>query len=249
MNIEILKVPHLRHRHHEVEPRKLHHPFHHSFLVPTPHRAELVAEQVMAPQLAKPPRQLTLPAQDLRHRHPCVVVDDSPGHPAEKLKTPHMSLKERLRAFALEGHHEKRVAIRQRHDEERHLAQLPVHLHQRIPEIHLRFARRVRQRHEHLPVLLLHLPHRVLHRRVAAHVAFLPQALKNALRRVPLLRRHRLVLFEDLPDPPLVWTDLLPRPRLALPVTRRFAVLQNLLERISVHPRLPQNLSAADSLN
>ena len=37
---------------------------------------------------------------------------DPSGHPLEKLERSHMSFPECLRAFALEGHHEGRVAIR-----------------------------------------------------------------------------------------------------------------------------------------
>ena len=45
--VEFLEVPHLRHRHEEVEPRELHQAFHHALLVAAPDPAEVVGEQVL----------------------------------------------------------------------------------------------------------------------------------------------------------------------------------------------------------
>ena len=45
--VEFLEVPHLRHRHEEVEPRELDQAFHHALLVAPPDAAEVVGEQVI----------------------------------------------------------------------------------------------------------------------------------------------------------------------------------------------------------
>jgi hypothetical protein len=75
----------------------------------------------------------------------------------KKLERPHVPFPKLLRAFALERHHKRRVAIRQAHHEERHLPQLAIHVGQRMAEVHLHLAGTMQQRHKHLLVLLRHL--------------------------------------------------------------------------------------------
>ena len=156
-----------------------------------------------------------------------------------------MSFPERLRAFALEGHHKGRVAIRQRHHEERHLAQPAIHVGQRVTEVHLRLTREMLQRHKHLLGLLRQISHRILDHGVAAGEAIRTQPLPNPFGCVPLFARHRLVILQDLFDPFQKSPKLLLRSRFLLPVTRRETVFQNLLQRLTVHPRLPENLPPA----
>ena len=161
-----------------------------------------------------------------------------------------MPVPKRLGALTLIDLQEHRVAIRQHHHKERHLAQTPCLFDQRMTKVHLRFPRWMRQRHEHLAVLLLHVFDQQPNRRVATGVTvLLTQALKDALGSVPLLGRQRLVLFEDLTNPLFERPDLALRPLPFLPVARRLAVLQHLLERFPVHPGLPLHLATAHSLN
>ena len=249
LRVQFRQVPHLRHGHEVVQPRELHQAFHHALLVAPRHPAEVMGKEIVTFELKKPPRQLPFPAEDLTDRHRRVVVGDPPGHPAEELARPRVPLPERLRALALERHHKRRVAIRQRHHEEGHLAQPPVHLGQRVAEVHLRLPGRMGQRHEHLLALLRQLPHRVLHHRVAAREAGFPQPFPDPFGRVPLLARQGLVLLQDLLDPFQERPQLLPRSRLLLPVARRLAVRQDLPQRPPVHPRLPQNLPPAHPLH
>ncbi len=62
-------------------------------------------------------------------------------------------------------------------------------------------ARRLRQRHEHLPVTAFIAPHVVLDDRVAAGEAvLLLQAFEYPLGRVPLLARRRSVRCQDAVD-------------------------------------------------
>ncbi len=58
--VELIEVPHLRHRHEEVEPRELDQAFHHAFLVAPPNAAEVVREEIVALELEKPVRQASL---------------------------------------------------------------------------------------------------------------------------------------------------------------------------------------------
>jgi hypothetical protein len=63
-------------------------------------------------------------------------------------------------------------------------------------EIDLRMARRMGQRHEGLARPAAGDPNVILHYGIAASVAvFEPQPFENPLRRMPLLRRRRLVGF------------------------------------------------------
>jgi len=68
--------------------------------------------------------------------------------------------------------------------------------HQRFAEVRLCFARRMRQRNEHLPAVHLRRPHVVLHDPVAAsETVLILQPLEDPLGCVSLLRRPLLVIF------------------------------------------------------
>jgi hypothetical protein len=208
-----------------------------------------MVEQVVAFELEKTLCQPALLSQNLAHRHLRVVIGDPFGHPPEKLERTHMPFPKRLRAFALERHHKRRVAVRQAHHEERHLAQPAIHIGQRMAEVHLRLAGTMQQRHKHLLVLLRQLPHRVLDHRVTAREASFPQAFPDSFGRVPLLARQRLILFQNLFDPFQKSPQLLLGTRLLLPVTRRLTVCQNLLQRQPVQLRLPKYLTFTHTLH
>ncbi|NQT94276.1 MAG: hypothetical protein HQ559_16060 [Lentisphaerae bacterium] len=111
-----------------------------------------------------------------------------------------MELPEHLCAGMLERLHEERVRMRQHQHEKVNLAQHPALAHQRLPHIHLRRARIVEQRHEHLPLQPPQLAHLLPHLGVAPAVALLHQPLEDALRSMALLLRHRAVLGQDLRD-------------------------------------------------
>jgi hypothetical protein len=249
--VQFREVAHLRHGHKKVQPGKLHQTLHHALLI-TPRRpTEVVPEQVVALELAEAPRQAPAPAatDDLRHRHLRVVIADPPRHTPEEREGLYMPLPERLRAFPLKGHHERGIAVGQRQHEKRHLPQNPVHLHQRLAKVHLRFPGRVDQRHKYFLLPLRLLPHHVFDDRVTARESLGLQPLPQPLGRVPLLARQRLVLLQDLFDPLLKGPQLLARPGLLLLVTRRLGMFQHLLQRPPVHPRLPENLAPAHSFH
>ena len=199
-------------------------------------------EQVMALQLPEAHRQPPFPAHDLRHRDPRVVVTDPRRHGTEELEGPHMSLPEGLGALPFKGCHEHRVAVWQGHHEEGNLAQLPVDPGQRMTKIHLRFARHMLQRQEHLLPGLTQAPDGVLHRRVAAFVVLLvAEPFPDPLGGMPLLSGHLTIFDQPLLDPFFKRPDLRLSARLALAVARWLAVREDLLQRQPMHARLPQD--------
>jgi hypothetical protein len=79
----------------------------------------------------------------------------------------------------------------------------------------------VPQRHEHLPLPLPLRQHVILDDRQTAAVAVLvAQTLEDPLRRVPLLPRPALILFQDPVDDPHEWIQLRTRRRPVAPVSR-----------------------------
>ena len=80
----------------------------------------------------------------------------------------------------------------------------PVHPagdHQGLAEVALGMARRMRQRHEHLPRLAAMLPHIVLDDGVpAVEPVLVPEPLEDALRRVALLPGNAMIIFQDAVD-------------------------------------------------
>ncbi len=79
-----------------------------------------------------------------------------------------MTFEERLCGLGRERHYKAVVRVRQIH---RQVVRLLLHSgnhHQRFAEVHLRFARRMGQRHKHLPAAQLFAAHIVLHDRIAA---------------------------------------------------------------------------------
>jgi hypothetical protein len=104
------------------------------------------------------------------------------------------------------------------------------------------------QWHEHLLAVPPDLPHRLLHLGVTTTVTLLPYALQDPLGSVTLLLGESLVLLNDLPDPAQMRPQLRLGPRPLHPVPRRLRMLQDLLQRRPVHPRLPQDLPLAHPL-
>ena len=161
-----------------------------------------------------------------------------------------MTFPKRLRAFAFERRHEEGVAVGQRHHEEGNKPQLAADPRQGVPEIHLRLAWRVLERDEDLLPCLSDPPDGLLHRRIAAGVTVLiAQTLPDPLGRMPLLLGQLDVLLEDLLDPGFERPNFRAGARFVLPIARRLAVRQDLLQRPPVHSRLPQDAALALSVN
>ncbi len=146
--------------------------------------------------------------------------------------------------------HEAVVRVRQVHSQ---VVRLPLHAgdhHQRLAEVRLRFARRMRQRNEHLPAMQLRRPHVVLHYGVAARELMLfLKPIEDPLGRVPLLRRSLLVIFQNGVDHAQPRPQLGPLDRLLPLVARRHRVLQHLPYCLPRQPKIPGYRSLTPALN
>ena len=150
---------------------------------------------------------------------------------------------ERLRRLRRIRLHETGVAVRQVHGEEVDLPFHPADHRQRLAKVRLRMPRIVPQRHKHLPLPLTARQHVILHDRQPADVAVLvAQTLEYPLRRVPLLRRPALILFQDPVDDPDKRIQLRPHRRPAAPVSRRNRKRQHLRHRPRIYPKSTRRL-------
>ena len=151
----------------------------------------MLLEQVMALQPQELLGQLPLAAlEDLNHSDGRVVVADPPRHAAEVFEGEAMPLQKRLGAFPWKRLHEDGSRVGERHHEQRDLRLLTGQSDRRFAEVHLGFARGMRQRQKDLLVRLLPGPHGVLDDRVlAAELLLVLQPLEDAPRRVALLLR------------------------------------------------------------
>ncbi|MCH7685453.1 MAG: hypothetical protein IH899_02020 [Planctomycetes bacterium] len=123
-----------------------------------------------------------------------------PGTPSKNSNARRCASRVDLRRHPLEHLHEHRVRVGQRHHKKRQLPQLAVDVHQGVAEIDLSLTGAMNQRYKDLLALLLDLPHRFGHLRVAAGVAFLLDPLEDPLGRMPLLPGNATVVFQDLPE-------------------------------------------------
>ena len=143
-----------------------------------------------------------------------------------------MTFQQRFRRLRRKRPDEAVVGVRQVDREVVRLALLATDDHQCLAKIGLRRARSMRQRNEHLPAALRRDPHVVLHDRVAAGECVLrPQPIEDPLRRMLLLGRLALVLFENGVDHAHPRPQLGPLRRFFPPVARRNRIPQHLAYR------------------
>ena len=127
-------------------------------------------------------------AQYLRHGQPGIVVEDAPGHSAQKGERCYVPVQEGLGSLRRIGLHEAAVAVGQVDDEAVGLAFHAADDHQGLAEVALGVSRRMGQRHEHLPGLTAMLSYVVLDCGVSAvEPVLIPQPLEDALGGVALL--------------------------------------------------------------
>ena len=134
--------------------------------------------------------------QNLGQRQPGIVVEHALGHTAQEGKGRDAPAQEGLGGIGGVGLHIAAVAMGQIRDE---AVGLPLHAsddHHRLAEVALGVARRVGQRHEHLPCPAAVLPDVVLdYRLLALEPVLVSQPLEDALDRVALLAmEHSLVV-------------------------------------------------------
>ena len=107
-----------------------------------------------------------------------------------------MTFQEGFSRLGRKRHHEAVIRVGQVHHQ---VVRLPLHAgnhHHGFAEVHLRFARCVDQRHEHLPSTQRRRAQVVLDDRVAAPEPVLfPKPVEDPLGRMPLLDRSLPVVF------------------------------------------------------
>ena len=118
VGVQRLKALEGRHRHQEVAPHIAHHALHLPLVVPLAGTTEPVLEQVVGLELGEGPGALS-PAvpQDPGHRQPGVVVEDTPGHPAQEGEGRNVAVQEGLCGLRGVGLDEAAVAVGQVQDE------------------------------------------------------------------------------------------------------------------------------------
>ena len=240
-----------RHRHQQVAAGPADQPLNLAFVVAFAGPAEPVGKHVMRLQLAEDPRPLAHPvAQDARHRQRGVVVQDRARHLAEEAERGVVPVTERFGGLRRIGLHETGVAVRQVHRKEVDLALHPGDLRQRLAKIHLRMARIVPQRHEHLAMPQPPRQHVVLNDGDPAGVAVLvAKPFEDPLRGMPLLLRSSFIRRQDRVDDPGKRVELRTRRRPAPPVPGRHRKRQHLRYRPRVDPITPRRFPPAQTLN
>src|ERR1019366_4430302 len=178
------------------------------------------------------------------------IIKNPCGNGSEVCERPYMAFQKSFSGLGRKRGYEAIVGMGQVH---RQVVRLLFHAgnhHQRFAEVRLCFARRMRQRNEHLPAVQLRRPHVVLHDRVAANetVLFL-QPLKDPLRCVPLLRRSLLVIFQNGVDHTQPRPQLGTLDRLLSLVAWRHRVLQHLPYRLPRKPKIPGYRSLTPALD
>ena len=101
------------------------------------------------------------------------IVEDPRGHAAEVRKSSHVTFKKCLCRLGRKRRHKTVVRVRQVHRQVVCLLFNSGNHHQRFAEVRPRFARRMRQRNEHLPAVQFRKQNVVLHNRVAVREAVL----------------------------------------------------------------------------
>ena len=142
--------------------------------------------------------------------------------------------------------HKAGVAVRQVHRKEVDLPLHPPDHRQRLAKVRLRMSRIVPQRHEYLALTLtLTLRQHVILRdgQTAAIVMLVAQTLENPLRRVTLLRRPALILFQNPVNHPHEGVQLRTHRRSAAPVTRWHRERHHLRHRPGVNAKTTRRLA------
>jgi hypothetical protein len=120
----------------------------------------------------------------------------------------------------------------------------------RFTEIHLGVTRRMRQRHEHLAVPALLLPHVIGDNRDAAgEPVLVPKPLMDPLGSMALLLQPAFVVLQDLVDDGNERIKLGPHRRLRASIARWYRMLQDLPDSLSVNPEHPSRCALAHPLD
>lgn len=149
-----------------------------------------------------------------------VVPPDFSRHPSEELEGLHHAFEDRFGSFRRQSDRERCVGMRPHQNQYRNLSSPLGEVDVNLAEIRFQpLAGIVIQRDERFAFVVAMLLDESADRVVTARIAVLvPQPFEDPHRRMPLLRRLRLVVGEDLQNPLMTRTqagrDLLPPPRI-----------------------------------
>ena len=162
--VQSVQLGHLRDRHHEPAPHRLHQGLDLALVVALAGPAEAVAEQVVRLQMRERlrPAARAVP-QDPRHRQGRVVIQDRAGDPAEEGKGADMPVQKGLRRLPRIGLDEPDVLMGQDQAEKGNLLPLPPQINHRFAKVDLDMVRRVMKVNESFARRLLPGTHIVLH--------------------------------------------------------------------------------------
>ena len=201
---EVERLPSVkcRHRHHEVAPRIAHQAFDISLVVALARPAIAIPDQVVRQEPAEQRGALSgAIRQDLRHKASVVVVEHRLRNRAEEREGMDMAIHPGLGHCCGISPDVTGIAVRKVQHEEVRLLLNTTDPDQGLAEVGLCLARRMRQRHEHLLAPPLTFPNVVFDDRIAAgKPTLIAKPVEDALRRMPLLARHRPVRFQPALD-------------------------------------------------
>ena len=154
-----------------------------------------------------------------------------------------MAIQEGLGGLRRVGLDEAAVAVGQVDDETVGLLLHAADDRQGLAEVALGVARRMGQRHEHLPCLTAILSYIVLDRGVSAvELVLVPEALEDALGSVALLPETPEIVLQDPVDDTSEGLQFGPLGRTLSPVSRRDRVGQHLAHGVPVQAKLSGDL-------
>jgi hypothetical protein len=180
------------------------------------------------------------------HRDFKIIVQDRDRNAAEEGEGQDMAVEKGLSRLRRIGLDEAGVLLRQ--VETKHV---PLHANaaddaDAFAEIDLRMARRMGERHEDLAGSCPRNPNVILHHGITAgKTVFEPQPFENSLRRMPLLRRRRLIGLQDRIDDRKERSELRPLRSLGSHITGRRRIAAHLGNRVPAQSENPRRLAPA----
>ena len=213
--------------------------------------AVAVLEEVMGLKPAERPRSLPRAVrQDAGHQAFVVVVEDGPRDAPEEGEGRVMPVQPGLRRRRRVGRDEARIAVGKLHGEEMRPPLDAGDDRIRLAKVRLGIARRMRQRHEHLPETTAPFPNVILDDGQSTREPMLDaKTLEYPLRCVVLLAVNRSVLLQNTVDDIRERIQLRALRWLAAAVARGLRMPEHLLHRFSRNAKPTCRLSLTQTTN
>ena len=171
-------------------------------------------------------------------------------NPAEEGEGPVVAVQPSLRRRRRVSRDEARIAVRKRHGKKMRPPLDPGNDRIRLAKVRLGIARRMRQRHKHLPETTPPFPDVILDDGLSTRKAMLvAKPLKYPLRRVPLLAVNRSVRFQNTLNDIRERIQLRALRWLVAAVARGLRMPEHLLYRLSRNAKPTRRISLAQTIN